>query len=574
MPASPMRASRAPDPAVQPVPRQVAALPMALLRSFSVLGLLLATLFFAASLTPSLVPRSPAVQGGLSGLCLAAGYGIGVMLQALWRWLQLPRADLARALWWRLPALLLCLGAAGLAAWRAVGWQNHLRALMQLPPADSAAPATMVAVALAVFAALLLLGRGVRLTRRAIAARLHRRLPGPVAVIASLLLTAALFYGLGTGLLLRAAMHAFDSSYRALDAWDDDHGGAPPTDPLKSGGPGSLLHWHGLGSAGRAVVSAGPDRAAIADMTGVALAQAKEPLRVYVGLNAADTVAQRAQLALAELQRIGAFERAHLVIVTPTGTGWVDPESQTALEYLLRGDVASVSVQYSYLASWLALLADPEQGLETARATFTAVYGHWRSLPRASRPKLYLHGLSLGSLNSDLSHDLYQVIGDPYAGAFWAGPPFASHTWRLVTAQRRAGTPAWLPEFRDGAVIRFTAQANRLGQATTAWGPYRVIYLQYASDAVSFFDPAALWRRPAWLQGPVGPDVSPDLVWLPVVTFLQLTIDLVLATRTPLGYGHVYAFAHYLDGWAGLTDAPGWTPEGLAALKARVALRR
>lgn len=41
-------------------------------------GLLLATLFFAASLTPSLLPRTVVMQGVLSGVCLAAGYGLGV----------------------------------------------------------------------------------------------------------------------------------------------------------------------------------------------------------------------------------------------------------------------------------------------------------------------------------------------------------------------------------------------------------------------------------------------------------------------------------------------------------------
>jgi uncharacterized membrane protein len=549
------------------------ALP-ALLRSFTVVGLLLGTLFFAASLTPSLVPRHPAVQGMLSGLCFAAGYGIGVLVQALWRLLQLPEPRTETLMWRRLPALLLCVGAASYALWRANEWQNRLRALMQLAPLDSAGPFTMAAVALVTFALLLLIGRAFDWVKQAIAGRLKRRVPGPVAVLTALGLTAWLFYSIGNGVLVRAGMHAFDRSYQRLDALIEDDSSPRPSDPLKVGAPGSLLKWEGLGRAGRRVIAAGPDRAAIAQMTGSDARQVKEPLRVYVGLNSAEKVEQRAQLALAELKRIGAFERSNLVIVTPTGTGWVDPESQTALEYLLRGDVASVSVQYSYLASWLALLADPELGRDTARATFAAVYDHWRGLPRDKRPKLYLHGLSLGSLNSDLSHDLHQVIGDPYAGAFWAGPPFAAETWNLVTAQRLPGTPAWLPEFRDGSVIRFTAQVNRLKQAPAAWGPYRVIYLQYASDAVSFFDPGALWRRPAWLQGPLGPDVSPDFVWVPVVTFLQLTIDLMLATTPPLGYGHLYAFEHYLDGWAGLTDAPGWTPEQLQALKAKVAAQR
>jgi uncharacterized membrane protein len=549
------------------------ALP-ALLRSFTVVGLLLGTLCLAASLTPSLVPRHPAVQGMLSGLCFAAGYGIGVLLQWLWRTLQLPEPRPETLFWRRAPALLLCLGAASYALWRANEWQNRLRALMQLAPQDSAGPFTIAGVALLTFALLLLVGRGFHRVKLGITGRLQRSLPGPVAVLSALGLTAWLFYSIGNGVLVRAGMHAFDSSYRRLDALIEDDSSPRPSDPLKVGSPASLLQWDGLGRAGRRVIAAGPDRAAIAQMTGSAAAQVKEPLRVYVGLNSAETVEARASLALAELKRIGAFERSNLVIVTPTGTGWVDPESQTALEYLLRGDVASVSVQYSYLASWLALLADPELGRDTARATFAAVYDHWRSLPRDKRPKLYLHGLSLGSLNSDLSHDLHQVIGDPYDGAFWAGPPFASETWNWVTAQRRAGTPAWLPEFRDGSVIRFTAQTNRLNQAPAAWGPYRVIYLQYASDAVSFFDPGALWRRPAWLQGPLGPDVSPDFVWVPVVTFLQLTIDLMLATTPPLGYGHLYAFEHYLDGWAGLTDAPGWTPEQLQALKAKYASQR
>jgi uncharacterized membrane protein len=43
-----------------------------MLRSFSGIGLMIGTLFFAASLTPSLVPRSPVIQGVLGGFCLAA----------------------------------------------------------------------------------------------------------------------------------------------------------------------------------------------------------------------------------------------------------------------------------------------------------------------------------------------------------------------------------------------------------------------------------------------------------------------------------------------------------------------
>ncbi len=539
--------------------------PRGFIRSFTAIGLLIGTLFFAASLTPSLVPRHPFVQGALSGIAFAAGYGLGVAFRALWLSLQLPVPDGRLLRGSQIVALVVCAAAAGLALWQASVWQNTLRARMDLPPVEGGQPFTVAAIAFVVFLLLLLIGRLFGLILRQLSDRLARRVPGPVAAIVALVLTAGLFWMIGNGVIVRQGLKAFDTAYARLDALFED-ASPRPTDALKTGGPGSLLTWEGLGRAGREVISAGPDARKIEAMTN---GPALEPLRVYVGLNSAETVEDRARLALDELIRIGAFDRSNLVIVTPTGTGWVDPESQPALEYLLRGDVASVAVQYSYLASWLALLVDPEYGIETAKAVFSAVYGHWTSLPRETRPKLYLHGLSLGAFNSDLSHDLYQVIGDPYQGAFWTGPPFPSRTWTSVTRRRNPGTPAWLPEFRDGSVIRFTSQTNMLDKAPAPWGPYRIIYLQYASDAVSFFDPNALWRKPAWMQAPVGPDVSPDFVWVPVVTFLQLGIDIMLATQTPLGYGHVYKFDHYLDGWASLTDAPGWTPDALEQLKAR-----
>jgi uncharacterized membrane protein len=172
-------------------------------------------------------------------------------------------------------------------------------------------------------------------------------------------------------------MQLADASYRQYDALFEE-ASPQPTDPMKAGGPGSLLAWESLGRAGREMVAAGPDREMIEALSGT---PAQEPLRVYVGLNSAPDPQARADLALAEMIRIGAFDRGTVVIVTPTGTGWIDPESQAALEYIMRGDVATVSVQYSYLASWIALLADPDYGVETARAVFAAVYGHWRDLP-------------------------------------------------------------------------------------------------------------------------------------------------------------------------------------------------
>jgi uncharacterized membrane protein len=54
----------------------------------------------------------------------------------------------------------------------------------------------------------------------------------------------------------------------------------------------------------------------------------------------------------------------------------------------------------------------------------------------------------------------------------------------------------------------------------------------------TFVDRSTLFqcrRKPDWLEAPVGPDVSPDFTWITVVTFLQLGIDIMLATTPPLG---------------------------------------
>ena len=105
-----------------------------------------------------------------------------------------------------------------------------------------------------------------------------------------------------------------------------------------------------------------------------------------------------------------------MVIITPTGTGWVDEQAIDPIEFLHNGDIASVAAQYSYLASWISLLVEPGYGVEQARALFSEVYGYWRTLPTETRPKLYLFGLSLGALSSELSNELFEVLGDPVSG--------------------------------------------------------------------------------------------------------------------------------------------------------------
>jgi uncharacterized membrane protein len=271
------------------------------------------------------------------------------------------------------------------------------------------------------------------------------------------------------------------------------------------------------------------------------------------------------------LKRVGGFERSVLIVVTPTGTGWVDPAAMDSVEYLHNGDIASVALQYSYLASWLSLIAEQGYGADASRALFKEIYGYWTKLPKNNRPRLYLYGLSLGAMNSELSTDLFEVLRDPFDGALWSGPPYSSRQWRSFTTGRNPGSPAWLPRFRDGSFVRFMNQDGTAAAPGSVWGPMRIVYLQYASDPVTFFDYHDLYRKPDWMTPPRGPDVSPQLRWYPVVTLLQLTLDMAMATTTPMGYGHVFAPAHYVDAWIEVTDVRGWSPEEIVRLKQHLA---
>jgi uncharacterized membrane protein len=536
--------------------------------SLDVGGLLLGAVFLAFSLTPSLLPRPPLLQGVLSGLSFAAGYALGVACLVLWRYLQLPSpaartARVARALGYAACGLLL----AG-SLWQAKGWQTSIHGLMGMEAPVGAHPIFLLAIAAPTFFIVLGAARLFRWASRALSRWLERHAPPRLARVLAIGVSVFLFWSAIDGVLFRVLLQAADRSFQQLDALIDPDLPAP-LEPGQAGSAASLVDWVDLGRQGRSFVAGGPDAAALGGFFG---APRPRPIRVYVGLNSAESAAQRARLALAELIRVGGFERSVLLLVTPTGTGWVDPAGQDTVEYLHGGDIATVAAQYSYLNSPLALLTEGAYGAEMARVLFEEIYGHWRTLPVDARPRLYLQGLSLGSLNSDLSFDFYDIIDAPFDGALWVGPPFRHESWRRVTAQRDPDSPSWLPRFRAGTVVRFMNQWGGLEEGPAAWGSFRIAFLQYASDPITFFSPHAAWRSPEWLRAPRAPDVSPQLRWFPVVTMLQLAVDMVVGTA-PTGFGHEYAATHYIDAWLGLTEPAGWSEQDLARLRALFADR-
>ena len=571
MPASSARkASRAGKGAAarpKPPPRAGRSLTggvRALWRSFSGVGLVLGAAFFAASLTPSLIPRGFALQGVLAGVCFAVGYGLGILMQLFWAHLQLPIPSerIRRGATWAAAAV------AGLVVivfvWQAAEWQDSIRLLMGMEPVETAHPLEVALIAAVVFAVLILLSRLFRTVFRQARSRAARYVPERISQVIGIAVAVLLFVLIANGVLFRTFIEMSDRSFAALDALIEPEYAAP-AEPSRTGSAASLVDWGDMGRAGREFVATGPTRE---DLSGYFGTEAAQPLRIYVGLGSADDPEARAELALAEMIRVGAFERSVLVVAVPTGTGWMDPAATDTLEYLHRGDTAIVAVQYSYLTSPLSLLVEPGFSQQSGRALFRLVYAQWAALPEASRPRLYLYGLSLGAYGSEQSFRLHEVLADPFDGALWTGPPFATPEWRSATDERDPGSPEWLPIFGDSSLVRFTTQENALDIPGARWGPMRIVYLQYASDPITFFSPSALYREPDWMDPPRGPDVSPELRWYPVVTFLQLALDMAVGLTVPIGHGHYFAPAHYVNAWIAVTAPEGWTPAEIERLKA------
>ncbi|WP_258724663.1 alpha/beta hydrolase [Cellulomonas sp. NS3] len=528
------------------------------------LGVALGTAFALLAMTPSLLPRDWLFQGVVSGLSAAAGYGIGVALHWLARrsrhW---PSASarvraavpgwLPRARWLGLvlvPVALLVMLVV------AASWQRELATLMGMDrPTTSGwlrAGPVLVAVAALVVAG----ARGVRWLARVIGRGLYRRtrLPRRAASVVGALLAGLLVVVLANDVALRWALSVTDSAFSSLN--DRDHPDVEqPQAGTRSGSPASLVGWESLGREGRRFVASGPSADELALAGG---APAQQPVRVYVGLETAGTAQERAELALAELDRTGAFERAVLAVVTTTGSGWVNAEAVDGLELLHAGDTAVVATQYSYLPSWLSFLVDRPRVEEEGRVLLDTVSARVEAMPEGSRPRLLVYGESLGSRGSEHAFTTLADIRAHTDGVVWVGPPHSNEVWRSLVERRDPGTPEVAPVYASGLVVRFAADADALAQPPTPWLEPRVVYLQHASDPIVWWSPSLLLRRPDWLEEPRGADVLPSMTWYPVVTFWQVSADMTNSQSVPPGHGHSYGDL-VLDAWVAVGAPEGWT---------------
>ncbi|WP_196942873.1 alpha/beta hydrolase [Streptomyces sclerotialus] len=518
------------------------------------------------SFTPSLLPRGGILQGIVCGITAAIGYGLGVLAAYVWRAFadRGPRPPRPRS--W----LVLGISAAvlfGLFFGFGQYWQHELRRLMGVTEHNIPLVVLSPLVAVLVFCIVLPAGRGLRGLYRLLVGLLRRWIGPRAATAVGWTVVAGLAWLLLTGLLLDGFVSVADKAFSARDTTTPE-GAQRPTTSLRSGGPGSLTAWDSLGRQGRGFVGTGPSADAIGEFTG---RPAPVPVRSYAGLASADDTEARAARAVAELSRQGGFARKNLLVVTTTGSGWVDPAAVDSFEYLSGGDSATVAIQYSYLPSWISYLVDQSKAREAGRALFDAVYDDWSKLPADSRPRLFVAGESLGSFGGETAFSGEYDLRNRTSGTMFTGPPHFNTLFREFSDHRDAGSPEEQPVYKDGRTVRFTNDpAAAIPPADRPWEGSRVLYLMHPSDPIVRWTPHLVLDKPDWIGRSAGDDVLPDMVWIPFVTFWQVTADLPFSTDVPAGHGHTYT-TEYVDGWHTVMRPAGITAEDVRELKKVIA---
>jgi uncharacterized membrane protein len=313
----------------------------------------------------------------------------------------------------------------------------------------------------------------------------------------------------------------------------------PPLFTEVSGGPGSLVDFETLAKMGRRFVWTVRNPDIIERVTGEK--PTAFPVRVYVGLKSAPTDQERVDLAVAELERTGAFDRSWLMITTPTGTGYGNYAAAGALELLSLGDCANVVMQYGARPSPISLDRVAE-GRAQVRLLVDAIRAKLDERPADARPKVIMFGESLGAWSSQDAFIDQGTQGLTDAGidyAVWIGTPMESKWKEQVLRDVRPDVDRSLVGvFNDIGEWEATSPEDR--------EPIRYVMITHYNDGVAKFGTALAVQAPDWLG---DPDTRPPTVpksqrWIPVTTFVQALIDTKNAARVVPGVfnadGHDY----------------------------------
>jgi uncharacterized membrane protein len=400
------------------------------------------------------------------------------------------------------------------------------------------------------------------------------------------------------GLLGTAGYNVYGRAMRKIEAGAtvdtpviESDEGARWTGRTVSGGPGSLVPWEALGREGRrhalAYVRPEPviDRpAGVPDLsieTVMGEPAKATPAHIYISLDSAATAKERVELALAEMERTGAFDRSLIVLISPTGTGYVNYVTVAAAAYLTRGDVATVTMQYSKRPSPLSM-GKVKDARAQNRHLWLSILERLHERP-GPRPRVAVFGESLGAHTSQDAFLHWGTLGPQALGidrALWIGTPYLSGWMHEVTGGGRLDVDA-----DSVAVVNDYEQLMALGDDRRA--RLRYVMVSHDNDGVTKFGPDLLTTAPRWLgeDRPRPEDVPrasprgipPDMRWRPITTFFQSLIDMKNAQIPGAfrAWAHDYRpdLARFISEVYGLPASPEQMAAVERALEEREAVR-
>ncbi len=350
--------------------------------------------------------------------------------------------------------------------------------------------------------------------------------------------------GFGTQELWGRAMRSIEAGTGKFDKAVDESAAGVWTNPLVSGDPESFVGWDTMGREGRrhAITYVRPEpltdrpaevggqvRPELSIRTVMQEDPRATPIQVFVGLDSAPTATERVELALAEMDRTDAWSRSVLMLISPTGTGYVNYVAVACVQYLTRGDVASVTLQYSKRPSPLSL-GKVKDAREQNRLLWLRIFERVRAMPPDQRPKVVLFGESLGAYTSQEVLIGWGTLGPQALGidrALWIGTPEGSPWMHEVIGPPRPDVDQSLV-----AMVNDYEQFCDLGEERKEH--VRYVLLSHDNDGVTKFGPSLINRRPGWL-GPNRPaklgNPGPFAAWHSLVDALAVAHDLLSEPR-------------------------------------------
>ncbi len=459
-------------------------------------------------------------------------------------------------------APVMALAAAGLATQGEFRRRRGERLDAGMEPEEANTSALKAAVSgLAVAAVATGFGRGQRRTAEAISRTASRFLPGSENIwrpVGHAVTLAGLV--LGTRALMHQAYSRIASKEESVEAAFD----IPPPNPMVSGSLDSLVPFETISKQGRRYAWFVLPRDRIETIMDAP--DAVQPARAYIGLESADTEEARVALAIQELDRVNAFDRSALMLVSPTGTGYVNYAAVSIFEFLNRGDCATLTMQYSARPSPLSL-DRVNEGRHHMRLLLEAVSKRLQGRPEGKRPRVMLFGESLGAWTSqdpfvNLGTKGLEDFGVDHA--IWIGTPHFSKWKEQVLNDDR-------PEIDRSLVGRFHDIGEYEALDEEARSKVRYVMITHHEDGVAVFGPELMVQAPEWLGDPAerAATVPPGMRWMPTTAFLQVLVDMKnSATVVPgvfMAKGHDYR-ADLLPFFHQLLGLPA-TPAQLEAIR-------